>query len=163
MIWNHTPHTVEMKWYFLGFASTLWRPQKCKELQWSFCQKVTAKKFILEPPGMLFQNANSQMVSDSEILNSVGLTWGPEIHYFIKLHGDSEVLSQLITSDLHQNCSLQMRSLEIQRREKLFSQIQSYWQKQGSFDDDNNDDNFNSINVWKVPAQYRILYLPCFT
>lgn len=53
--------------------------------------------FISEPRGVLFQNADSQVASDPEILNSVGLTWGQEIYYFIKLHGDSEVLYQLKT------------------------------------------------------------------
>lgn len=59
-------------------------------------------KFISEPPGVLFQNADSQVGSDPEIFTSVGLMWGPEMCYFTKLHGDSEVPFQAKTSDLDQ-------------------------------------------------------------
>ena len=58
---------------------------------------------------MLFQNADAQEASHSEIPNSGDPTWGPEIRYFSKLHGDSEVLSQLKPYDLDQNYILQMR------------------------------------------------------
>lgn len=59
-------------------------------------------KFISEPPGVLFQNADSQVVSHPVTFTSVGLMWGPEMCYFIKLHGDSEVPFQVKMSDLEQ-------------------------------------------------------------
>lgn len=59
-------------------------------------------RFISEPPGVLFQNADSQVVSHPEIFTAVGLKWGPEMCYFIKLHGDADVPSQVKMSDLDQ-------------------------------------------------------------
>lgn len=80
------------------------------------------------------------MFANPKIFNSVGLKWGPETCYFIKLHGDSETPSQLKISNLDQTHIVQMRKLR-SREQKMIS-LESESQNWGKFDD---DDHFNLI------------------